>query len=114
MELFYHSAWRLQKRFLPPPPPFPFSIHIMSTVAGPPQLSDKDKETVRKYAGGTEDHLFLQFLTYAAKARCVRECKAEALTPKQRYPDPEVLVRFKNRDPYSYLHFSYYQVYRER
>ncbi|CAI8055374.1 Cartilage-associated protein [Geodia barretti] len=77
---------------------------------GPPQLSDKDKETMKKYAGGTEDHLFLQFLTYAAKARCVRECKAEALTPNQRYPDPEILVRLKNRDPYSFLHFAYYQL----
>ena len=40
----------------------------------------------------------------------MRECKAKRLSPKQRYPDPDVLNRFKRREPYSFLHFSYYQV----
>ena len=51
-----------------------------------------------------------QLIKYASKAKCVRECKAKRLTPKQQYPDPETLNRFKQREPYSFLHFAYYQV----
>ena len=57
--------------------------------------------------------MILQFLTYASRARCVRECKAKSLSATQRYPSPEILNRFKQRDPYSFLHFSYYQVREE-
>ena len=42
------------------------SLHC---CAGPPQLSDGDMETVRKYTGGKDDPLILHFLTYAARAR---------------------------------------------
>ena len=65
-------------------------------------------ETVRKYAG--DDPVILQFLSYASRARCVRECKAKNMTARQRYPSAEVLNKFKRREPYSFLHFSYYQV----
>lgn len=31
-----------------------------------------------------------------------------------RYPDPEILNRFKQREPFSFLHYAYYQVRKER
>ena len=77
-------------------------------VAGSFQLSEKDLETVKKYAG--DDRIVQQFLTYASRARCVRECKAKTLSATQRYPDPEILKKFKLRESYSFLHFAYYKV----
>lgn len=74
-----------------------------------PDLSDEERETVGKYAG-EDDQVTLQFLTYAARARCVRECKAANLTPNKRYPNPSILKRFRRREPYSFLHFAYYQL----
>ena len=64
---------------------------------------------VEKYAGA-DDNLTLQLLTYAGRARCVRECKAASLAPNQRYPDPVILNRFRTREAYAYLHFAYYKV----
>lgn len=71
-------------------------------------LGTKDKETVGNYSG--DDPLISQFLEYAARGRCVRECKARNLPPKLRNPDPNVIQEFRKRFPYSYLHFAYYQV----
>lgn len=72
------------------------------------QFSSKDKETTEKYAG--DDPFVRQFLVYAARGKCVRECKARNLPPKLRNPDPLVIKDFRKRIPYSYLHFAYYQV----
>ena len=72
------------------------------------QLSSKDKETIENYAG--DDPFIRQFIVYAARGRCVRECKARHLPPKLRNPDPVVINAFRNRTPYSYLHYAYYQV----
>ena len=72
-------------------------------------LSKTQQEVVGKYTGG-DDPLINQFLVYAAKGKCVRECKAKMLRPNMRYPDPKVVREFRNRKPYSYLHFAYYQV----
>lgn len=73
-----------------------------------PQLSEKDLETITKYAG--DDPVVKQFIIYASRAKCVRECKARRLSPTQRYPDTVILNRFKLREPYSFLHYAYYQV----
>lgn len=72
------------------------------------QLSAKDKETIEKYTG--DDPLISQFVVYAARGRCVRDCKARNLPPKLRNPDPNLIKDFRKRIPYSYLHFAYYQV----
>lgn len=72
-------------------------------------LSKTQQEVVKKYAGG-DNPLIKQFLVYAAKGKCVRECKAKTLPPNMRYPDPTVVREFRKRKPYSYLHFAYYQV----
>lgn len=80
--------------------------------AGYPQLSEKDIETIDKYAGN--DPVIKQLIIYAARAKCVRECKAKKLSPTLQYPDPEILDRFKQREPYSFLHYAYYQVRRKR
>ena len=77
------------------------------TVASP-QLSEQDLETMTKYAG--DDPVINQLVIYASRARCVRECKAKSLRPNQRYPDPEIVNRFKLREPYSFLHYAYYKV----
>lgn len=78
---------------------------------GPPKLSEQEMKTVEQYAGA-DNSLILQFLTYAARARCVRECKAKSLSLNRRYPDPVILLGFRTRLPYSYLHYAYYQVNR--
>lgn len=51
-----------------------------------------------------------QFLLYAVRGKCLRECKAKHLPPKLRNPDPGLLKDFRRRLPYSYLHFAYYKV----
>lgn len=73
-----------------------------------PELSEKDIETIDKYAG--DDPVLKQLIIYASRAKCVRECKIKKLSPTLRYPDPEILNRFKRREPYSFLHYAYYQV----
>lgn len=73
-----------------------------------PQLSEKELETISKYTG--DDPVTKQLIIYAAWARCVRECKAKSLRSRQRYPDPEILNRFKRREAYSFLHFAYYKL----
>lgn len=72
------------------------------------QLSSKDKETIENYA--EDDPFIRQFIVYAARGRCVRECKTRSLPPKLRTPDPALIKEFRKRIPYSYLHFAYYQV----
>ena len=47
---------------------------------------------------------------YAAKAQCIDQCKKKNLPRKLRNPDPLVLQKFRTRVPYSYLHYTYYQV----
>ena len=80
----------------------------LCSFSGSPQLSEKDLETVAKYAG--DDRIIRQFLVYAARSKCVRECKAQQLSASRRYPDPTVLQRFRIREIYSFLHYAYYQV----
>ncbi len=71
-------------------------------------LSTKEQEVVERYAATYP--VVQQFLVYAARSQCVRVCKTEKLPPRMRSPGGEVLRVFRHRDPYSYLHFSYYQV----
>ena len=67
-----------------------------------------DKETIENYAG--DDPFIRQFVVYAARGRCVRECKERLLPPKLRNSDPTLINDFRKRIPYSYLHYAYYQV----
>ena len=71
-------------------------------------VSPSDKETIDNYA--RSDPFVKQFLVYAARGSCVRECKARNLPPKLRNPDSELIKDFRKRIPYSYLHYAYYQV----
>ena len=73
------------------------------------KLSKKEREVVDSYSAN-DGPLVEQFLVYAARGKCVRECKARSLPPKLRVPDSVVLRLFQNRTPYSYLHYAYYQV----
>lgn len=72
------------------------------------QLSDSQAATVA--AATTEDTLLSQFLVYAARSRCVSECKAGQLSQKLLKPDSEVLSAFRQHEPYSYLHYSYFKL----
>ena len=71
-------------------------------------LTKQEHDVVDKYT--SEDPFVEQFLVYASRVKCVRECKAQSLPAKMQNPDPEILQLFRDRVPYSYLHFSYYQV----
>ena len=73
------------------------------------KLSKREREVVDSYSAN-DGPLVEQFLVYAARGKCVRECKARSLPPKLRVPDSVVLRLFRNRTPYSYLHYAYYQV----
>ena len=80
----------------------------VSLFSASPQLLEKDLETIADYSGN--DPIIKQFIIYASRAKCIRECKAKELRATLRYPDPDILNRFKRRETYSFLHFSYYQV----
>ena len=71
-------------------------------------LKKKDQDFVDKLSN--DDRHLKQYLKFAAKAKCIKECKKENLPHPLRNPDPIVLEKFKNRVPYSYLHYSYYMV----
>ena len=68
---------------------------------------------MNKYTANDEPFME-QFLVYAARGKCVRECKARSLPPKLRTPDTSVLKLFRRRVPFSYLHFAYYQVWQSQ
>lgn len=82
----------------------------MHDVGSDIKLSNKEREVVNKYAANIGPFME-QFLVYAARGRCVRECKARSLPPKLRTPDTSVLKLFRRRVPFSYLHYAYYQVW---
>ena len=73
-----------------------------------PQLSETQKAVVT--AAIEEDPLMSQFLVYAARSKCVARCKGSQLPPKLRMPDSEVLSKFRQNEPYSYLHYSYFKL----
>ncbi len=58
----------------------------------------------------SKDPLMKQYLVFAAKAKCIKQCKRDNLPAHLRNPDPLVLEKFNNRLPYSYLQYSYYKV----
>ncbi|XP_053309868.1 endoplasmic reticulum protein SC65 [Spea bombifrons] len=44
-----------------------------------------------------------------ARAVCLRKCKATLPVFQQPYPDQETLKAFQRRDPYLYLHYTYFK-----
>ena len=78
----------------------------MSSVI--PELKKNQQELVDKLFN--EDPLMKQYLNFAARAKCIKQCKKENLPSQLRDPDPLALEKFNNRDPYSYLQYSYYKV----
>ncbi len=71
--------------------------------------SSKNQKTLEDFA--SEDIINQALVYYSAKGKCLRECKSKSLPPQLRQPEYELLEKFKKRLPYSYLHFSYYQVF---
>lgn len=50
------------------------------------------------------------FGTVLSRAVCLRKCKATLPVFQQPYPDKETLQAFQRRDPYQYLHYTYFKV----
>ena len=75
-------------------------------------LTNQTKKTLEGYF--KEDPLIQQFAEYAAKGKCMRDCKAKNLPSQLRSPDPVIIDEFRRYVPYSFLHFSYYQVNKNR
>ncbi|XP_018089964.1 prolyl 3-hydroxylase family member 4 (non-enzymatic) L homeolog isoform X1 [Xenopus laevis] len=44
-----------------------------------------------------------------ARAVCLRKCKGSLAVFQQPHPDPDTLSAFRRRDPYQYLHYSYFK-----
>ncbi|KAM3923423.1 endoplasmic reticulum protein SC65 isoform 1-T4 [Leptodactylus fuscus] len=45
-----------------------------------------------------------------SRAVCLRKCKATLPVFQQPYPDKETLKAFQRRDPYQYLHYTYFKI----
>ena len=73
-------------------------------------LSEKNRKIMDDYV--KEDIINEALVHFSAKGKCLRECKSKSLPPQLRQPDILLLETFKKRLPYSYLHYSYYQVER--
>ena len=72
-------------------------------------LSASQQKIAKDYAGDDESFV-AQFLVYATRGKCLRDCKARTLPAHLRYIEPSVVQQFRQRKPFSYLHFAYYQV----
>ncbi len=84
---------------------FNFYIYVFNTDT---YLSNKTKTFLKEYY---KDNPFVEQLAqYAVNGKCLKICKIENLPPKLRNPDPVLIASFRSREPYSYLHYSYYQV----
>ena len=44
-----------------------------------------------------------QFVKFAGRNKCIRDCKREKLSPKLQSPDRQLLEKFRQRLPFSYL-----------
>ncbi len=73
--------------------------------------SASQQKTLKDYAGDDEPFVS-QFLVYATRGKCLRDCKARTLPSHLQYLDPVLVQEFRRRKPFSYLHFAYYQVSR--
>lgn len=73
-----------------------------------PQLGQTQEAVVT--LATEEDSLVSQFLVYAARNKCIAHCKGSQLPYKLRMPDSEILSKFRQHDPYSYLHYAYYKL----
>ncbi|XP_064394427.1 endoplasmic reticulum protein SC65-like [Halichondria panicea] len=72
-------------------------------------LSASQQKIAKDYAGDDESFV-AQFLVYATRGKCLRDCKARTLPAHLRYIEPSVVQQFRQRKPFSYLHFAYYQL----
>ena len=82
----------------------------MHSLLSPAELTPSQQKIVRAYSGEEEEAFVSQFLVYAAKGKCIRDCKASSLPMHLRYLDPQTVKDFRQRRPYAYLHFALYQV----
>ena len=78
------------------------------SIEVPPQLNETQKAVLT--AAVNDDSLTSQFLVYAARSKCLVQCKNRQLPYKLRTPDGEVLAAFRRHEPYSYLHYSYFKL----
>ncbi|KAM9296183.1 endoplasmic reticulum protein SC65 [Gastrophryne carolinensis] len=67
-----------------------------------PGLEEDDEEQ----GWGLELRMFGRVLT---RAVCLRKCKATLPVFQLPYPDKEALKAFQRRDPYQYLHYTYFK-----
>ena len=81
---------------------------IINFVLSVAELVNDEESIVNLFS--EKDPMLKQYLDFAAKAKCINQCKKESLPRHIRNPDPLVLEKFNNRVPYAYLQFSYYKV----
>lgn len=88
---------------------FPCKIIVLYS---PPDNLDKFSDSRKKVMENhfEIDSLVEQFVSYGIKGKCMKDCKSRSLPPKLRLPDPVLMKDFERCLPYSYLHYSYYQV----
>lgn len=84
-----------------------FCGHSCSKETSIPGLEDEGLEEEAKQDWRMELRLFGRVLS---KAVCLRKCKATLPVFQQPYPDKETLQAFQRRDPYQYLHYTYFKV----
>ncbi|XP_072270862.1 endoplasmic reticulum protein SC65 [Pyxicephalus adspersus] len=72
-----------------------------------PGLEEEMDELEGKQDWKMELRLFGRVLS---KAVCLRKCKASLPVFQQPYPDKETLTAFQRRDPYQYLHYTYFKI----
>jgi len=85
-----------------------YTFRLPCSFSIEPDVSEKNRKTLDDFV--KEDTIYEALVHYSAKGKCLRECKSKFLPPQLRQPDILLLKAFKKRVPYSYLHFSYYQV----
>ncbi|XP_040187731.1 endoplasmic reticulum protein SC65 [Rana temporaria] len=84
-----------------------FCGHSCSKETSIPGLEDEGLEEEAKQDWRMELRLFGRVLS---KAVCLRKCKATLPVFQQPYPDKETLQAFQRRDPYQYLHYTYFKI----
>ncbi|XP_066442151.1 endoplasmic reticulum protein SC65 [Eleutherodactylus coqui] len=114
MELYEGQTWREACRMLEASLRLHRLLQDSEAFCGQ-NCVDESKIPGLEELQGEEEHgdwkLELQlFGQVLARAVCLRKCKATLPVFQQPYPDKETLKAFQRRDPYQYLHYTYFKI----
>ncbi|KAG9470468.1 hypothetical protein GDO78_017751 [Eleutherodactylus coqui] len=114
MELYETQTWREACRMLEASLRLHRLLQDSEAFCGQ-NCVDESKIPGLEELQGEEEHgdwkLELQlFGQVLARAVCLRKCKATLPVFQQPYPDKETLKAFQRRDPYQYLHYTYFKI----